>query len=190
MSKYISDSERSDYGDDFLDVVGRKAKEIAEPHIQALQAEVQSLRGQVARKDRNAMMEALDRDEGTKNWRQINEDSRFLQALEGRDEYSGEKYITLLKSAWDRNDFQVVKSYFKKAQEDMRAPSSQFPPVRRADGSLDRGLATSRDNATMTRAQIAQFHRDVAAGKYKGREKEKDAFDRAMVEAARTGRIL
>jgi hypothetical protein len=43
--------------------------------------------------------------------------------------------------------------------------------------------------ATITRAQIRQFHRDVADGKYVGRDAEKLAFDIAMVEAAKAGRI-
>jgi hypothetical protein len=188
----LTPQEIDDYGEEFLSVVGKKARAEARQEfagtVQGLQQEVQGLRNQVARNDRQNMMATLDRE--VPNWRSINEDSRMLQALEARNEYTGAKYADELKAAWARNDIGVVLNYFRKASDDMNA--SKPPPDTRPLQNGPRGYYRADnppDSAYLTRAEIAKFHSDVARGYYRDRQAEKDAFDRRMIDAANKGLI-
>jgi hypothetical protein len=181
---------KADFGTEFLDGVGRKAREISEPQVQALQNQVGQLQNQIARDGRNRMMETLDRD--IPHWREMNERPEFLEALGRQDEQTGYTYHQWLKKHWNENNTQLVKNFFQKASDDMGygkpAPSSNFPVVRCADNTVDRGHP-GQQGRIITRQMIAKHHDDIVRGRYVGRDKERREMDEAICAASRDGRI-
>src|SRR5215467_11153437 len=97
-NSYVTPQEIQDYGQEFLDVVGRKARETTAGQIGQLQLHVQSLCNQLHGQARRAMTEQLDRT--VPDWRQVNEDPAFLQWLAGRNDYSGRIRHDELREAW------------------------------------------------------------------------------------------
>jgi hypothetical protein len=191
----LTAQEIDDYGVEFLDVVGKKAREVAGPQIGYLQQQVANLAGRLAQTARDGMKTILDKD--VPAWREINERPEFLAALGGKDEYSGVMYHDLLKRAWAANNVPVVKSYFEKAAQDMGyMPKPPAPQPRRSDNrpvqNGPRGYYRGNDPANetfVTRQQISQFYRDVSAGKYRDNAAEKQRIENLILEAGRTGHV-
>ena len=211
-ARLITDREVEEYGQEFLEVVGKKAREELAAEIVELRQTVKNLQeklgqvgGYVASTARQRMLAELD--QSIPEWRELNEDPNFLAWLRLPDTYSGAIRHELLKAAYERNDTARVKAFFKGflAEEAAVAPRSTDPdrtqtnqsgnkvPLEAfaAPGRAKSAAATApAEKQVFTRAQIAQFYRDVAAGKYSGREKEKERLERQIFEASREGRLV
>lgn len=114
----LSQEEVSEYGSEFLDVVGRKAREAASPLVQQLENKIQGLEQQLGQVGGNLAQTARLRmfselDQALPAWRQINEDRKFFQWLALPDLYSGAIRHNLLRSAWDRNDTARSLAFFR-----------------------------------------------------------------------------
>jgi hypothetical protein len=192
----LTDEEIADYGEEFLQVVGKKAKEIAAPQLNYLHQKLADVENKLAHTARDDMKDALDK--AVPMWREINERPEFITALELKDDYTGVKFIDLLTRAWRANDVTTVRNYFEKAAIDMgympRPPQPQpAPRDNRPIQNGPRGYYRSNDPAggrTMTRAQVAQAYDNYNRGRYKGREAEWQALERDIVELGRLGRII
>jgi len=207
----LTPEEISDYGEEFLNVVGKKAREIAASEIARLNERIEQLTAQLNGVSTNVLLNAREKmksvlDSEIPNWREINENQDFLAWLGLKDPYSGIIRHDMLKAAWNANDANRVLAFFRGFITDdaavnpqgKQAPITstsnrprleQFAAPGRASNSGDVAPSPTTQKPIITRAQIAQFHRDVAQGKYRGREAERKAFDAAMIEAAREGRI-
>jgi hypothetical protein len=194
-----------------LDVVGKKAKETFSGEVGELKTQVETLTrqlqnvGQTVSTDaRGKMKEALTSQ--IPNWSAINLDNDFLNWLQLPDTYSGAIRHTLLKQAWERNETPRVLAFFKGwlAEEAAVAPANTKPdPVQEANSGkipLEQFAAPGRaksaadtsapaEKPIITRAQITDFYRDVAAQKYRGRDQEKDRLEQMIFAAEREGRI-
>jgi hypothetical protein len=114
----LSAEEVSEYGEEFLGVVGKKAQEAATPLVQELRQEIDALKqqvgqvgGSIAQNAREKMLAQLD---GTgMPWREVNKDPRFFQWLALPDTYSGAIRHNLLKAAWERNDTPRAAAFFQ-----------------------------------------------------------------------------
>jgi hypothetical protein len=114
----LSADEVNDYGAEFLDVVGKKAREATSSMVAGLQGEIQDLKrqlgyvgGSIAQNARERMFGELD--QHLPAWREINQDQKFFAWLALPDTYSGAIRHNLLKAAWDRNDTARSLAFFQ-----------------------------------------------------------------------------
>lgn len=209
IERLITPEEENDYGQDFLKVVGKKAKEELLPVIKKyenkiaeLEARLQGVNGYVAQDARQRMLDYLS--DKIPNWRDLNKDDTFLDWLQLPDLYSGAIRHELLKAAFERNDAPRVAAFFTGflAEEAAVAPAMDEtgrsePPAKMsleklaAPGRAKSAAATNApaEKPIFTRAQIAKFYADAAAGKYRGRDAERDRLEAQIFSAEREGRI-
>lgn len=207
--RLITPEEEADYGPDFLQVVGKKAKEELLPVIKKYEDKIAGLEAQlkgvgtyVQQDAQGRMMEALDRD--VSGWREQNVNPEFLQWLALPDPYSGDIRHNMLKVAWERHDAPRVAAFFKgflAEEAAYRGPASSETPASpagkvplenfAAPGRAKTAAATSApaEKPIITSAQISKFYADVASGRYNGRDEEKARFEKQIFEAQREGRI-
>lgn len=209
IERLITPEEENDYGQDFLKVVGKKAKEELLPVIKKyenkiaeLEARLQGVNGYVAQDARQRMLDYLG--DKVPNWKDVNKDETFLSWLQLPDLYSGAIRHELLKAAFERNDAPRVAAFFTGflAEEAAMAPAMEEtgrsePPAKMsleklaAPGRAKSAAATSApaEKPIFTRAQITKFYADAAAGKFRGREAERDRLEAQIFSAEREGRI-
>jgi len=212
IEKLITADEERDYGSDFLNVVGKKAREELTPVVKAyeakiaeLDAKLQGLNGFVAQDTQAKLLATLD--SRLPDWRDLNTNSDFLDWLKLPDPYSGAIRHEMLKSAYSRNDAARVLNFFNGflAEEAAVAPAYSGPnqgqtttvpkvPLENfaAPGRAKTAAASNTapaEKPIFTRAQIAAFYTDVNAGKYRGKDAEKNKAEAQIFEAQREGRI-
>jgi hypothetical protein len=206
--RFVTPEEEADYGAEFLNVVGKKAKEELLPIVKKYEDEISSLKAQlagvgnyVAQDAQSRMMNTLDRD--VPSWRDQNVNPEFLQWLSLPDPYSGDIRHSMLKAAWERQDAPRVAAFFKGflAEEAAYRPATSETPAERAGKiSLESLAAPGRaktaaassapaEKPVITSAFIAKFYADAAAGRYAGRDEEKLRIEKQIFDAQREGRI-
>ena len=207
--RLITPQEEQDYGSEFLTVVGKKAKEELLPLVKQYEAKIGRLEeqlrgvgGYVQQDARTRMMATLE--QHLPNLSEINTNSEFIRWLQLPDPYSGAIRHDLLKEAYDRNDASRVLAFFRGflAEEAATAPATTEagrseapakPSLEQfaAPGRAKTAAATSApaEKPIFTRAQIAKFYADSAAGRYRGKEAEKDRIEAQIFDAEREGRI-
>lgn len=207
--RLITPEEEQDYGSEFLNVVGKKAKEELLPivkqyedKIARLEEQLRGVGGYVQQDARSRMMATLE--QSIPNLAELNTNPEFISWLKLPDPYSGAIRHNLLKEAYDRNDTSRVLAFFRGflAEEAAVAPATgetgrteapakpsleQFAAPGRAKTAAASGAPAEKP--IFTRAQIAKFYADSAAGKYRGKEAEKDRLEAQIFEAEREGRI-
>lgn len=209
FEKLITPEEENDYGQDFLNVVAKKAKEELLPitkkyeaKIAELESRLQQTTGYVEQDAKSRMESSLDHE--IPNWRDVNFNPDFLTWLKLPDPYSGVIRHELLKTAYSRNDTPRVLAFFNGFLADeaatdpakaetgrSNAPAKMSLENLAAPGRAKTAAATGApaEKPIFTRAQIAKFYADSAAGKYRGKEAEKDRVEAQIFDAEREGRI-
>jgi hypothetical protein len=135
----------------------------------------------------------------------LNSNSDFLDWLRLPDPYSGAIRHDMLKAAYAQGDARRVLAFFNGflAEEAVVAPAGQEPDVSvtkvpkvplaslAAPGRAKTAASASApaEKPIITRSQIAAFYADLAAGKYRGRDAEKNKAEAIIFEAQRDGRI-
>jgi len=210
--RLLNESDIEDYGEDLIDVIKRAAKEELLPELRRLEEENARLKQQLSGVSSVVVETAREKLERTldtevPNWRELNEDSEFLDWLDQIDEFSGVRRLDLLRRAYEANDAPRVVAFFKGfikehaalngAHDNQQNSAQQSPkvametlvaPGKPKGGDSAQG-STQTDGRVWTQSEIAAFYRDVQRGKFNGRESEKQAIEREIVEAVRTGRI-
>lgn len=216
----LSPEEVSEYGAEFLDIVGKKARAATSPLVQSLQQEVQDLKrqlgyvgGNIAQNAREKML--ADLDNKLPNWRQLNEDPQFISWLALPDAYSGAIRHNLLKAAWDRNDAHRSLAFFQgflaeEAAVDpagTRTPPNGSRPPQGSNGqghknggiTLESFAAPGRAKSAadipaekpfIKRSEISRFYADCAANRYRGQEAEQKRLEAMIFSAQTDGRII
>lgn len=210
--------EIADYGEDLLDVIGRKARSIVEseyrPQISKLQGEVSQLSTQlgetgqkVGKFETNEVFAQLD--STVKDWRAINVDPEFHGWLDQIDPFSGETRKDLLLKAFNRKNAQQVRAFFDKYTQENAAvvPPTPTDPDPSGQGGTERSTldlgnyvapGTPRSGGTAgapkekrfwTNAEIGRFYGQVQKGHYKNRPEDKARIEADIVAATREGRI-
>ncbi len=207
--RLITPEEENDYGPDFLNVVGKKAKEELLPELKKYQDEIASLRarldGQTSYIEHDARTRMTNQlDASVPGWREQNTNQDFLAWLALPDPYSGAIRHNMLKAAWAANDAPRVAAFFRGflAEEAATSPATggQAPVETAAKVPLEQFAAPGRaktaasvsapaEKPVITPAFITRFYADVAAGRYKGRDEEKVRIEKSIFEATRDGRI-
>ena len=210
VERLITPEETNDYGEEFLNVVGRRAREEMIPIIKGyetkigeLEKKLQTVNGVFAQDSHEKLLSTLDKE--LPDWRTLNTNEEFLNWLSLPDPYSGAKRHDMLKTAYAQGDARRVLVFFNGflAEEAATAPAQAKPdtPVTtvpkipltslaapgRAKTAASAGAPAEKP--IFTRAQIAAFYADVAAQKYRGRDAEKSKAEAEIFEAQRDGRI-
>lgn len=205
----ITPEELETYGEEFLNVVGKRAKQQLSPEVEALRDQVKDLQSKLAgvtgsfvKDARERMHDTLDKD--CPRWRELNDDQEFIAWLGLPDPFSGAIRHELLKSAYDQNDTRRVMAFFNGflAQEaattpavpqpDPEPPAPEKVPLEAlaAPGRAKSAATTPpAEKPVFTNAQISQFYVDKASGRYRGREQEAQAIEAQIFDAARNGRV-
>jgi hypothetical protein len=207
----LTPEEVNEYGAEFLGVVAKKAKEELSPEVAALKKQIamleQRLEGTVTSntaRARRDLESTLDRE--VPSWREINVAPEFHSWLALPDVFSGAIRHELLTAAYEQNNTPRVLAFFRGflAEEAALAPAPKGEPAPvgatpdkipletlAAPGRAKTAAAPGApaEKPTFTRAQISQFYADSAAGKYRGREAEKNRIEAQIFEAEREGRI-
>jgi hypothetical protein len=214
--KLLKPEEIEDYGEEFFDVVGRRAKEEFAPEFEMLAERLKRLEsGQTAitqvveNTQKRTLYDQLS--DEVPDWRDINHHPAFLNWLSLPDVYSGVPRSELLKNAFSRQDTLRVVNFFKGflteavgPPTNSSSPRNSAPPLANGNASgkpsLEDFAAPGRarsgqpqvppDKPTYTQAWIAQFSADKRTGKYRGREADADAIERDIYQAQHEGRIF
>jgi hypothetical protein len=204
----------NEYGEEFLGVVGKKAKAELTPEITALKQQLANLQKQLegsATADKTRARQAMHAmlDDKIPNWQQINVAPEFHSWLALPDEFSGAIRHELLKAAYEQNDTPRVLAFFRRfisdeaaldpaithrgnEPEPTDAQSGKIPLAElAAPGRAKTAAAGSApvEKPTFTHAQIATFYTDCANGKYRGRDEERSRIEKQIFDAQREGRI-
>lgn len=212
--KLITEEEETEFGSEFLDVIGRKAQEVIEPlkaeyeaKLAGLEQQVRGVNGFVHQNVRETLESTMDRE--VPDWREINYRPEFINWLKLPDPYSGGIRINMLRSAFDQNDTVRVRNFFRGflAEEAATTPAGDQPgrnpqPANGGTGkvSLESLAAPGRaksaaangaptEKPVFTRAFITQFYLDKTNGRYRGRETEAARTEQQIFEAQNEGRI-
>ena len=207
--RLITDEEAADYGEDFLKVVGKRAREELGPiingykqEIAKLQQQLEGVNGFVKQDTQQKLLSRLD--EKLPNWRELNTNQEFIGWLGLPDPYSGAIRHDMLKAAYAQGDAHRVLAFFNGflAEEAVVAPAGEpdksvtrVPKVPLQDlaapGRAKTAAASTApaEKPIISRAQVAAFYADVAAGKYRGRDDAKIAAEAEIFAAQRDGRL-
>lgn len=207
----ITEDERREYGEDLLGVVGKQAMKHVAPVLKQLQDQIlqqsqtiRSLTGKQAQTEQVSVLETLDGK--LPSWREINTSDDFLAWLALPDAFSGDIRHDMLKKAFAAGDAPRVLAFFNGFLKDEAATSLTTKPLPdpnaqrvakvplvdlAAPGKAKAAAQTpaAPDKPIINRTQIAMFYADVAAGKYKGRDAEKDRAEAMIFSAQQDGRI-
>ncbi len=217
-TRLITPEEETDYGADFLAVVGKKAKEELLPELTELRNQLASVKGQVSGVSGVVAQDSLGRmyttlDDALPNWKEINTSPDFLAWLALPDAYSGAIRRDLLSAAYQRHDANRVAAFFKGFISDEAivnpaitgGPNKSSTPAGNNSGGktakvpLEQFAAPGRAKAAavnpptekpiLTRSDIQRFYSQVRAGEFIGKDAEKKQIEEMIFDATRDGRI-
>jgi hypothetical protein len=212
-ARLITPQEESEFGNEMLDVMGRRAREIVSPELEELRNTVRTLESkltgtvtEVKRSARQDMLSALDA--GMPEWRQVNDMPEFKTWLALPDPYFGVKRHSALLSAFEKNDTSRVLNFFRGFVSELAATApddalpAPIPPaaVQPAKPGLESLAAPGRartpaqvnapaEKQIITTADINAFYAAKARGAYNGREAEFAALEQELFKAQREGRV-
>lgn len=215
--RYVTPEEVKEYGEELIDIVGRRAREVYEPVVAQLTQELNNIKQQVGGVRNTVaydasvkMYEELAKE--VPNWEQINASVEFGRWLDQPDPLTGQIRRNILNYSHSRNMTGSVIAAFKgflSDQASLGPANGGMVPGNGADrhepvastpqATLAQFAAPGRAKTGQTQvppekpifstADITQFYRDKTAGKYAGREAEADAYERQLYDAGREGRI-
>ncbi len=211
-ASFITDKEREDFGEEMLDVVGKRAREILSPEVEALKATVADLTNRlngtaraVEQTTQEQMLAKLT--EAVPNWEEINFDKKFKSWLALPDPFSGVIRQKLLTQSFEQNQTPRVIAFFKGFLSEEAAldpspgtqvaPAAPQPPKVNLEDLAAPGRARTPASGSslpvekpiILTSQIKAFYDLVRAGGYAGREEEKDGLEREIFAAQRDGRV-
>jgi len=211
VDKFVTDKDVEEYGES-LDVMRRVSKEEIAPLVQrvaqleaALRQMQTSVVPQVQTIAQRQYMSAeqqfwADLAAAIPNFREINANEAFHAWLLEADPLTGITRQTYLEDAQRSLDARRVINIFRAWLETTGQNTATKPTNRSPSSELEKQIAPGRSRGSVasattnkakiyTPADIAKFFNDVRAGKYKGREQERDRIERDIFAAQREGRI-
>lgn len=205
VEKLITDKDVEEYGES-LDVMRKVSREELGPVVQRL-AQIESLLQQMQtsvvpqvqtlahRQQMSAEQQFwADLAAGVPNFREINSNEAFQSWLLEADPLTGITRQTYLEDAQRALDAQRVVNIFRAwlgatGQSTGRVVGSELEKQIAPRRSRSSGAPTANNAKVYTPSDIAKFFNDVRAGKYKGREQERDRIERDIFAAQRENRI-
>jgi hypothetical protein len=208
--KLITDKDVQEYGES-IDVMRRVSREEAgayQARIDQLEQLVRSMQASVLPKVEQITQRQQQSSEQTfwsdltayvPDWRSINENQEFQSWLLEVDPLTGLSRQTYLDDAQRNLDARRVANFFTSwvgnsgqavAQTSRKASASQLEKQVSPGKSKAPSSAPTGNVVTYTPTDIKSFFDDVRAGRYRGRETERDRIERDIFAAQREGRIV
>jgi hypothetical protein len=207
--KLVTDKDVEAFGVDLIDVIGRKAQEVAESMVTAkmrnLEDENRKLTDQLngvterqGANDRRAYFTELGR--LVPDFEALNVDQGFMNWLAEVDPLSGVARQEYLNKAWLEFNAAHTAHLFN-AYKQQKAPAAPAPaPAPQAKQQLQRQVApdTSKVSASnptgtaakvWTTAELNDFYRDVRKGKFANKDGERARIEAEIDQAVAEGRI-
>lgn len=209
----VTPAEVQEYGQELMDVMGRRAAEVYEPILQQLAGELQTVKRQIGGVQNTVVFDARvkmydDLARSVPQWDAINNSPQFASWLDQVDPVSHRTRREFLNGAHNSNSTGQVIDIFNAflstygggagaasgAGNGAGNPASspqQFDLRQLAAPGRAKGGDTQAppDKGIVTRAEIKQFYTDKTQGKYAGREAEAAAIERQIFDAGNEGRI-
>lgn len=210
VEKLITAKDEADYGES-LDVMRRVSREEASAYqsrIDQLEQLVRNMQASVLPKVEQISHRQLQSAEQmfwsdltsyAPEWQSINNNPDFQSWLLEPDPLSGLTRQTYLEDAQRNLDARRVANFFTSwsgnsgqsvAQTSRKASVSQLEKQVSPGKGKPTGAAPVANVSTYTPENIRTFFDDVRAGRYKGRESERDRIERDIFAAQRDGRIV
>ncbi len=187
--KPVTQEEKDNYGEEFIDVATRAAAEKLSPEISRLTEELNRLKGTIS------------------NVAEKTENPKFIAWANLPDPFSGAIRMPMLQDAFRKGDAPRVLRFFQGFLSDEAAtgpastaqpemPNGKVPleslaaPGRAKAPAASVPPQTPGEKETITHAQIASFYLAVQKGHYKGNEEEKNRLERMIFDAQAEGRVI
>jgi hypothetical protein len=209
----ITDQERNDYGPEFLDVVGKRAKEEVGSEISALLNKVSQLEARLAGVNTQVSMSAREKLEATltdkiPNWNEINHSDEFKAWLALPDPYSGDIRHNILTRVYERNLIPQTLAFFQGFLAEEAALGPATAAIKPGQNTVDNtgkipleslaapGRAKTAappsgptEKPIITRQYVAEFYADPTFARFRGNMAEKDRIEQEIYAAQREGRL-
>jgi hypothetical protein len=204
----LTADEIRDVGPDLVEVIGKKAREIADGLVSAKMAELQdkidALGGMVDNIGKEAKTTARDRferymDTNVANWRTQDINPEFIGWLQEEDAFSGVQRLAILRTAMAQEQFARVKTIFEGYVAEKAAVAQAGKDKRPAldtlaapNGNRGRTAAINPDNAPVapTGDEVRAFYRKLANPNHGMPEAEVKAFKSRIHAAVAAGKLM
>lgn len=207
----LTEDEIRNVGPDLVDIIGRKAREIADSLVSAKMAELQgkidALGSTVNTIGNEAKLTARDRferymDTNVPSWRPQDTDPEFIAWLQQEDAFSGIQRLTILRTAINQEQFERVKTIFQGYVTEKAAVAQAMSGANKKRTSLDtlaapnggrgRTTAISADDApvAMSGDEVRAFYRRIAQPNHGMPEAEVKAFKARIHAAVAAGKLM
>ena len=217
--RLVKQKEIEEYGQELMDVVGRRAQEVYEPILAQLAQELQQVKRQVGGVQNSVVFDARvqmykDLAQEVPNWEQINNSPQFAHWLDQIDPISHQARRSFLNAAHNNNLTGQVVDIFRgflstlapngpangqgqtpgngAGYSQSAASTPQLDLMQyAAPGRAKTGQTTvPPEKPIFSAADISQFYRDKTQGKYAGREDEAARIEAALFQAGNEGRVI
>ena len=216
----VTPAEVQEYGQELMDVVGRRAAEVYEPILQQLAGELNQVKRQIGGVQGTVVFDARVRmyDELARqipNWDAINNSPQFAQWLDQIDPISHKTRREFLNVAHNANATGQVVDIFNtflgaqgysqgngaangNGQPSGNGAGNPTPSPQQFDllqlaapGKAKAGQTqTAPEKGFVKRSEIKQFYTEKTQGRWAGREAEAAAIERQIFDAGNEGRII
>lgn len=184
--RYLTEEEVKDYGQEFIDVTKRAAREEFEGRLAELQEQIKNLTAsqqnvvQTAAAASKVAAETLDDkyysalDVGEPDWEKINESPQFLTWLAEVDTFTGARRQALLNQAFAAKDATRTLAFFKafkQTQNGAGATPNKSPSVDTASlvspetGASGTPASNSKRGKIWSQAEVEKVYDDRVRGK-------------------------
>jgi len=204
----VTDKDVEAFGSDLIDVIDRKAREVAETlvstRVSELEAENRRLNEQLTgvterqvSNDRRAYFADLGR--LVPDYEALNVDQGFMNWLAEVDPLSGNTRQDYLATAWNAYDATRTATLFN-AYKALTAPPPT-PPASQTKQQLEKQVAPGTSKVSQsapanaasariwTTGEIAQFYHGVTQGKFYGKDAERARIEAEIDQAVAEGRV-
>lgn len=203
----VTDKDVEAFGSDLIDVIARKAREVAQaefaPRIAQLEAENAQLSGELNGISERQTISAKDTyfanlSREVPDWEALNVDQRFMDWLAEVDPLSGyprQEYLNRALASLDVGRTAVLFKTFKELNATPPQPAKPQPSKQLqrqvAPGTSRASTVASTNPAerVWSLSEIDQFYNEVRRGDYKGNEAERVRIEAEIDHAVAEGRV-
>lgn len=201
----VTDKDVETYGPELLDVIGRKAQEMAQQIVAAKMAELQPVLaktqeqvGQVAQQAYQNVQERFfgELAKEVPDWQTVNSDARFhawLSEVDPMSQVQRQVYLTHAQKNLDHEHAARLFNAFKSTLEPARPPVSAPPPATPNLSPRPVGTATApvprEPVVTVKRSEINGHYRRSSMDPMYRRSDEYQAMEKRIATASATGQI-
>lgn len=209
----VTPEELEDYGEDFFGLIRRVAEGVVDGKIAPLSTELGRTKAQIGVHQVRTMHQQMDA--LYPQWQDVNRDPRFIDWVALPDPYSGAIRQRLMQEAWDTGDARRVFAFIQgflaeeaalnpqgRGQPRVHAPAAPngngaqapTPPLNLASlaapGGARSASHTPAEKPVYTTEDITRFYTEVAAGRWRHREQERQQIDADIMRAQHENRIV